>query len=83
MKESVIKVGKRNIRSVSSNASSEAFIEGSKFNESLQSLPTGNQTFIPKGIYFFKTNQEADKHREACLIQGMVKVVVNRKNNQS
>ncbi len=79
MKESVIKVGKRNIRSVSSNASGEAFIEGSKFNESLQSLPTGDQTFIPKGVYFFKTNQEADKHRETCLIRGMAQVAVSRR----
>ncbi len=79
MNESVIKVGKRNIRRVSSNASSEAFIEGSKFNESLQSLPTGNHTFIPKGVHFFKTNQEADKQRETCLIQGMAKVVASCK----
>lgn len=79
MEESVIKVGKRNVRNVSLEASPEAFIEGSKFNESLQSLPTGNQTFIPKGVYFFKTNQEADKHRETCLIQGMVQVAVSRK----
>ena len=79
MEQPVIKVGKRKIRSISLHASGEAFIEGSRFNESLQSLPTGNQTFIPKGVYFFKTNQEADKHREACLIQGMVQVAVSRK----
>lgn len=53
MEESVIKVGKRNVRRVSLKASAEAFKEGAKFNESLQSLPTGNQTFIPKGVYFF------------------------------
>jgi len=46
----------------------------------LQSLPTGNQTFIPKGIYDFKTNQEADNHGETYLIQGMVRVAASRKS---
>jgi hypothetical protein len=79
MEQSVIKVGKRKERSISLHASGEAFVEGARFNESLQSLPTGNQTFIPKGLYFFKTNQEADSHRETCLIQGMAQVAASRK----
>lgn len=79
MEKQVIKVGKRKERNISLHASGEAFIEGARFNESLQSLPTGNQTFIPKGVYYFKTNQEADSHRETCLIQGMVRVATNRK----
>ena len=80
MEKQVIKVGKRREREVSSHASGKAFTDGAKFNESLQSLPTGNQTFIPKGVYYFKTNQEADRHRETCLIQGMVQVATSRKN---
>ncbi len=80
MEKQVIKVGKRKERNISLHASGEAFTEGARFNESLQSLPTGTQTFIPKGVYHFKTNQEADSHRETCLIQGMVRVASSRKN---
>jgi len=80
MEQRVIKVGKRKDRSIFKYASGETFTEGARFNESLQSLPTGNQTFIPKGIYFFKTNQEADNHRGTCLIQGMVQVAVSHRN---
>ncbi len=45
--------------------------QGVLFNEMLQHLPTGHTTFIPKGVYPFKTLAEADHHREDCLIDGM------------
>ncbi len=80
MEKQAIKVGKRKERNISLHVSGEAFTEGARFNESLQSLSTGNQTFIPKGIYHFKTNQEADNHRETYQIQGMERVAASRKS---
>jgi hypothetical protein len=79
MIDSVIKVGKRKEKTISWHASAEAFTEGVQFNESLQSLPSGGDTFIPKGVYFFKTHQEADKHRNECLIRGIAALATSRK----
>lgn len=45
--------------------------QGALFNQSLQALPTGDTTFIPKGVYFFKTLDDADAHRDECLAKGM------------
>ena len=78
MTDSVKKVGKRREKTISWHASAESFIEGVKFNESLQSLPSGGDTFIPKGVYFFKTHQEADKHRNECLARGMAALAASR-----
>ena len=78
MKNSVIIVGKRRKKTILWHASAEAFIEGVQFNESLQSLPSGGDTFIPKGVYFFRTHQEADKHRNECLVRGMAALAASR-----
>jgi len=42
-------------------------------NETLQRLPTGHTTFIPRGkVYRFKTLDEANKFQEECVIAGIV-----------
>ncbi len=66
-------VGKRRQADVSAGASADLLKEGARFNESLQALPTGDSTFIPKGVYFFKTLAEADVHRDDCLAKGMAR----------
>lgn len=67
-------VGRRKQRPLNFSASADLLKEGARFNETLQAaLPTGNTTFIPKGVYVFKTLEEADRHRDQCMIEGMAR----------
>jgi hypothetical protein len=45
--------------------------EGAHFNEEVHRLPTGNTTFIPKGVYHFRSHEEADQQWDECLVKGI------------
>ncbi len=64
-------VGKRRVRTLSINAMGELLREGAMFNDELHRLPTGGTTFFPKGIYRYKTHQEANAHWEECIAMGI------------
>lgn len=51
---------------------------GARFNDEIHRLPTGNSTFIPKGLYRFKTHVEANAHQEESLAQGMARLALDR-----
>jgi len=72
-------VGQRKQRALSLLGSAELLREGARFNESLQALGTGESAFIPKGVYFFKTLNEADLHRDDCLARGMALLARGRR----
>jgi len=64
-------VGSRKIRSLQFHASSALFLEGCKFNEQIHKLPTGDDTCILKGLYRFKTHEQANQHWDKCLAEKM------------
>jgi hypothetical protein len=45
------------------------FTEGVRFNEAMSRL--SQSTFVPKGIYRFRTHDAANQHAEDCLVRGM------------
>ena len=50
-------------------ASGLLLAEGARFNEAISRLaPT---TFVPKGVYRFKSHDEANRHELDCLARGM------------
>ena len=65
-------IGRRTERPLTFEPRADLLDEGLRFNEALQALPTGHTTFMRKGVYRFKTLEEADRHRDECLIEGMV-----------
>jgi hypothetical protein len=71
-------VGYRKERPVSVDASGLLLAEGARFNDEMHRLPTGNTTFIPKGVYRFMTHAEANQHQLDCLAKGMAKVAQER-----
>lgn len=73
-------IGYRKEHPVSFCASGELLAEGARFNDELHRLPTGNTTFIPKGVYRFMTHQEANQHQFDCLVKGMALVARERAN---
>jgi hypothetical protein len=65
------KIGKRKQRNLSLNAEESDIKSAMSFNDGLQKLPTGNTTFIRKGVYHFKTHEEANEHWLNAVAKGM------------
>jgi len=62
-------VGTRREPAVTREPSGDALAAGARFSETLAHLAPS--TFIPKGIYRFKSHEEANKHQLDCLARGM------------
>lgn len=71
-------VGQSKERPIGLVASGALLAEGARFNDEMHRLPTGNTTFIPKGVYRFKTHEEAYQHQLDCLAKGMAKIALER-----
>lgn len=76
-------VGLRKERPTGLFASGALLAEGARFNDEMHRLPTGDTTFIPKGVYRFKTHEEAYLHQLDCLAKGMAKVALERANGRN
>ena len=76
-------IGCRKERPVSIVASGVLLAEGARFNDEIHRLPTGNTTFIPKGVYRFMTHAEANQHQVDCLAKGMAKIAQERAYGRS
>ena len=66
-------IGKRQIRPISEKASGFLLKQGAVFNDEIHRLPTGTTTYFPKGVYRYKTCEEANVHWDSCLLAGMVR----------
>ena len=71
-------VGKRSLREIGDQPSGELLAEGARFNQGVERYGEFASTFIPKGVYRFATLEEADAHRERCLIEGMARLAAKR-----
>jgi len=71
-------VGLRKERPLGLPASGALLAEGARFNDEMHRLPTGETTFIPKGVYRFKTHEDANRHQLDCLIEGMARIARER-----
>lgn len=74
-------VGSRRPTPISFAASAALLAEGARFNDEIHRLPTGNDSFIPKGVYRFKTHAEANRHQQDCLAKGMASVARSRRGS--
>lgn len=73
-------IGHRKERPISLLASGTLLAEGARFNDEIHRLPTGNTSFMPKGVYRFMTHAEANRHQLDCLVNGMAQVARERAN---
>jgi hypothetical protein len=76
-------IGRRKERPECLPASGALLAEGARFNDEMHRLPTGDKTFIPKGVYRFKTHEDACRHQLDCLARGMARVALERANGRS
>ena len=62
-------VGTRQERTLAQTATDTRLAEGADFSESFANLaPT---TFIPKGVYRFRSHEEANRQQQDCLVRGI------------
>ena len=71
-------IGRRLEAPLSFSASGKFLAQGARFNDDLRGLPTGDAAFIPKGLYHFRTHEDADAHAQACLAERMARIAARR-----
>lgn len=71
-------VGHRKERPITFSASAALLEEGARFNDELHRLPTGNQTFIPKGVFRFNRHEDANRQQQDCLVTGVAQIALDR-----
>ena len=69
-------VGRRRASAMTALASGALLAEGARFSESISHL--AKSTFVPKGIYRFKSHEAANRHAQDCLVSGMGKLAAER-----
>jgi len=71
-------IGHRKEPHITFSASATLLAEGAHFNDEIHRLPTGNRTFIRKGLYRFKSHEDANRYDFECLTEGMAQIVLER-----
>lgn len=69
-------VGKRREAPLSGQASAALLVEGARFNETMARLAPS--TFIPKGVFRFKSHEAMNQHQLDCLVLGMGRLAAER-----
>jgi hypothetical protein len=70
-------VGTRRAQPVVKIASGRLLAEGARLSEAIAHLAPS--TFIPKGVYRFRSHEEANRHAEDCLVRGMAQLAAERR----
>ena len=72
----MIKVGHRQERPIAMQGEGTLLAEGASFSETIAHL--AKSTFIPKGVYRFRSHKDANKQQEDCLVQGLGRLAAER-----
>lgn len=67
-------VGHRKERQISFSAAPSLLEEGARFNDELHRMPSGEKTTILKGVYHFRSHEEANRHQNECLIAAITQI---------
>jgi hypothetical protein len=69
-------VGKRKERTITLHADGALLREGAMFNTEMQKLQS---TFrFPRGVFRYKSHEDADRHMMECVVDAMVAVRKSR-----
>jgi len=71
-------IGHRKEHPITFSASADLLVEGARFNDEIHRLPTGNSTFIPKGVFRFRNHEDANRQQLDCLVEGMAQIALER-----
>jgi hypothetical protein len=71
-------IGHRKERQITFSVSAALLRESARFNDEIHRFQTGRSTFILKGVFRFKSNEEANQHQQTSLIEGMAQIELER-----
>ena len=63
---------------ISFSASAGLLGEGARFNDAIHCLTTGYLAFISKGLFRFKSHENANHHQQDCIIEIMAQNALQR-----
>lgn len=69
-------IGHRRATTLAEHASGELLAQGARFSEAVARL--GTSTFVAKGVYRFRSHDEANRHAVDCLVRGMALLAAQR-----
>ncbi|MCB4792408.1 MAG: hypothetical protein LHV68_11080 [Elusimicrobia bacterium] len=72
-------VGKRSENQIDFHASAEKLKTGALFNDEMQKLALTYGGFFKKGVYRYKTHEDANKHWEDSLVKNVARKNINGK----
>jgi hypothetical protein len=72
----MITVGHRRERPIARQSDGTYLAEGARFSETIARL--AKSTFIPKGVYRFRSHMDANKQQDDCLARGMGRLAAER-----
>lgn len=72
----MITVGHRRERPLARQGDGTLLAEGARFSETIGHL--AKSTFIPKGVYRFRSHMEANTQQADCLAKGMGRLAAER-----
>ncbi len=76
-------IGHSKEQPITFSASAELLAEGARFNDEIHRLPSGNLSFVPKGVFRFKTHEEANRFDFECLTEGMARIALARRGTDT
>ncbi len=72
----MITVGHRRERPLARQGDGPLLAEGARFSETIAHL--AKSTFIPKGVYRFRSHMDANQQQADCLAKGMGRLAAER-----
>lgn len=72
-------VGKRVEPAISTEVSGSALAANIAFSADLTQL-AGGRVFFPKGVFRYKSHDEANAHQSECLAEGMAQLAMERRH---
>jgi hypothetical protein len=71
-------VGHRTMHPITFSAAADLLAEGARFTGGTQKAFVEHCSFIPKGVYHFKTHEDANKFDFECLTKRMAEIAFER-----
>jgi hypothetical protein len=69
-------IGRRLEPAITFHGCARLLKDGARFNDEMHRLPTGNLNFVPKGIYRFKSHEDANLFDRECLAKRMAEIAL-------
>lgn len=67
-------VGNRSVKPIQLHSSPFLFEEGCRFNDEMHKLPSGSRVCMAKGMYRYRSHEEANRHWEESLSGMMAEI---------